>query len=90
VSLIKEHDPTYYASEYLENLKYGGLTMRSSNISRILFILVLLVLLLNTVISAANAIEDGILLRRVIPAVCWGIASIIWIASYFRKSRGEN
>jgi hypothetical protein len=68
----------------------GGLAMQNSNISRTLFVVTLLIFLLNAIISTANVIEDGALLRRVIPAVCWSIATIIWIASYLGKAKGEN
>jgi hypothetical protein len=61
--------------------------MQIINISRTLFIVILLIFLLNVIISTANVIEDGALLRRVIPAVSWSIATLIWIASYLRKNQ---
>jgi len=64
--------------------------MQKSNISRTLFIVILLILLINASLSIANLIEDGALLRRVIPAVSCGIATIHWIGYYLRKSKGEN
>ncbi|HEC88865.1 MAG TPA: hypothetical protein ENI52_06085 [Thermoplasmata archaeon] len=54
-----------------------GLTTQNSNISRTFFIEILLIFLLNAIISTANVIEDGALLRRVIPTVCWSIAIMI-------------
>lgn len=63
----------------------GRITMQDSNISSTLFIVILLVFLVNAIISTANVIEDGASLRRVIPAVWWVIATIIWIASYLSK-----
>ena len=68
----------------------GRLAMQNRDISRTLFIVILLIFLLNEIISTTNVIEDGALLRRVIPAVSWSIATIIWIASYLRKAKGEN
>jgi hypothetical protein len=50
----------------------------------------LLFFLLNAVISTANVMEDGALMRRVIPAVCWGVATILWIAAYVRKPRDRK
>jgi hypothetical protein len=61
--------------------------MQDNNISRTLFIVILLILLVNTITSAANVIENGAILRRVIPAACWGIATIIWVASYLFKNQ---
>jgi len=61
--------------------------MQNIHISRTLSIVILLILLLNAIVSTANVIEDGALLRRVIPAVCWGIATVIWIAIYLSKSK---
>jgi len=61
--------------------------MQNINISRTLSILILLIFLLNAIVSTANIIEDGALLRRVIPAACCGIATVIWIAIYFCKSK---
>jgi hypothetical protein len=61
-----------------------GLAMQNWHISRTLFIVTMLVFLLNAIISTVNVIEDGALLRRVIPAVCWNIATLIWIASYLK------
>ena len=59
-------------------------------ISRTLFIVILPIFLANALISTANVIEDGAVLQRVIPAVCWSIATIIWIVSYLRKVKGEK
>jgi fumarate reductase subunit D len=70
----------------LKNVQ-GGIAMQNSNISKTVFIVILLIFLLNAIISTANVIEDGAILRRVIPAVCWTLAAIIWIASYLRKSQ---
>jgi hypothetical protein len=64
--------------------------MQNSNISRTLFIVILLIFIINVIISTANVIEDGTLLRRVIPAVCWSIATIIWIALYLRIPKRKN
>ena len=64
--------------------------MQNNNLSRTLFFVILLIFLLNAIVSTANIIEDGALLRRVVPAVCWSIATIIWMASYLRKAKGEN
>lgn len=60
--------------------------MANNGMSKPLFIVILLVLVVNAVISTANVIEDGILLRRVIPAACWIIAAIGWIAGYARRA----
>ena len=59
-------------------------------ISRTLFFVILPIFLVNAIINTANVIEDGAVLQRVIPAVCWSIATIIWIVSYLRKVKGEN
>jgi len=64
--------------------------MQNDNISRTLFVVLLLIFLGNAIISTANVVEYGALLRRVIPAACWSIATIIWIASYLKKVKGEN
>jgi peptidoglycan/LPS O-acetylase OafA/YrhL len=64
--------------------------MQNSNVSRTRFIVILLILLLNAIISTANVIEDGALLRRVIPAICWSIAAVLWIVLYPRKAKGED
>lgn len=64
--------------------------MRDRNISRTLFIVILLILLINAISSTANLIEDGALLRRVIPAVSWSVATIIWIIFYLRKDKRED
>jgi hypothetical protein len=64
--------------------------MQNGNVSRTLFIVILLILLLNAIISTANVIEDGALLRRVIPAICWSIATVLWVALYSRKAKGED
>ncbi len=61
--------------------------MQNINISRTLFIVIFLIFFLNAIISTANVFEDGALLRRVIPAVCWGIATVIWIATYVGKRK---
>ena len=60
--------------------------MQNKKISRKLFIVILSILLINAVISTANLIEDGALLRRVIPAVSWSIATIIWIGAYLSRN----
>jgi len=75
---------TVYRNMAAKNIQ-GGLAMQNRHISRTLFIVIMLVFLLNAIISTVNVIEDGALLRRVIPAVCWSIATIIWIASYLRN-----
>lgn len=65
--------------------------MKNGNISKILYMVILLILLVNAVTSTANVIEDDAILRRVIPAVCWSIAALIWTAVYFMKGRiGET
>lgn len=61
--------------------------MQNINISRTLFIVIFLIFFLNAIISTANVFEDGALLRRIIPAVCWGIATVIWIATYVDKRK---
>jgi hypothetical protein len=58
--------------------------MKNRNIPRTLFIVILLIFLVNAISSVAKAIEDG---ASFIPAVCWSIASIIWIA---RARLGEE
>jgi hypothetical protein len=68
----------------------GGLTLKNSNISRALFIIILLILLLNAIISTANLIEDGVVLRSVIPAISWVIAATLWIVAYFRNNSRES
>ena len=52
--------------------------------------MILLIFLVNAVFSTVNEIEDGFLLRRVIPAVCWSVATIIWIASYLKGEKFEK
>ena len=61
--------------------------MQNSNVSRTLFFVVLLIFILNAIVSTANVIEDGALLRRVIPAACWGIATVTWIAMHLCKRK---
>jgi len=61
----------------------------NNNISRTLFIVILLIVLINAILSTANLIEDGVILRRVIPAVSWTIGTIIWIVAYLKKQRRE-
>ena len=68
----------------------GGLRMKNNKISGVLFAVILLILLLNAVISIANIVEDGAILRRVIPAVSWSIATIFWVVAYLRKNKREN
>jgi len=65
----------------------GRIKMQDSNISRTLFIVTLLIFLVNAITSAANVIADGAILRRIIPAACWCIATIIWVASYLFKNQ---
>lgn len=64
--------------------------MKNSHVSRILFGVILLIFLFNAIVSTANLIEDGAVLKRVVPAISWSVGTIIWIALYFRKARGEN
>jgi hypothetical protein len=66
------------------------LTVRSSNLSRTLAIVVGLVLLLNAAVSTANVIEDGALLRRVVPALCWILATVIWTAVHPGKAERKE
>jgi hypothetical protein len=61
--------------------------MKNGNISKILYMVILLILLVNAVTSTANVIEDDAILRRVIPAVCWSFAALIWTAAYFMKGQ---
>lgn len=64
--------------------------MMSSRISRTLHIVISLILLVNAIVSILNVVEDGFIIRRAIPAVCWSIATVIWISSYQRKNKGEK
>ena len=64
--------------------------MQKNNVSRILLIVILLIFLLNEIISTANLIEDGALLRSVIPAVSWSIGVIIWVVYFLRKDKEET
>ena len=61
--------------------------MNKDHISKPLFIGILLILILNAAISAGNLIQDGAILRRIIPIVSWGIATIAWIVIYIKKYR---
>ena len=63
--------------------------MQNNSINSTLFVVILLIFLLNTIISSVNVIEDGFLLRRIIPAVCWYIATIILITTFFRKTKDK-
>jgi hypothetical protein len=64
--------------------------LRNRTVSKAVFIVVLLILLINAVVSAASVIEDGVLLRRAVPAACWTIATIAWVAAGGRRaSRGD-
>ena len=61
--------------------------MNKDHISKPLFIGILLILILNAAISAGNLIQDGAILRRIIPIVSWSIATIAWIVIYIKKYR---
>ena len=63
--------------------------MRRGGVSRTLFVVVLLVLLLNAAVTTANVVEDGVLLRRVLPAACWIGATVIWVTATYRAERSE-
>jgi hypothetical protein len=62
--------------------------MHRGGVSRTLFVVVLLVLLLNAAVSTANLVQDGALPRRVIPAACWTLATVIWVTVYLRNAKG--
>jgi hypothetical protein len=64
--------------------------MKDKAISRNVANLILMIFLLNALMSIANLIQDGAILRRVIPAVGWSIASLIWIALSTGRIRREN
>jgi len=64
--------------------------MRNGQVSRTLFMVISLILLVNVIFSIANVVEGGVMIRRVIPAVCWSIATVIWIGSDIRKSKREK
>ena len=61
--------------------------MNKDHISKPLFIGILLILILNAAISAGNLIQDGAILRRIIPIISWSIATIGWIVIYIKKYR---
>ena len=63
--------------------------MLRGGVSRTLFVVVLLVLLLNATVSTANVVEDGVLLRRLLPAACWVLATVIWATAYYRAKGSE-
>ncbi len=64
--------------------------MKKRNISKTLFIVISLIFLVNAIISISNLFESNTLLLRVIPAVCWSIATIIWIIVYLKKAKSEK
>jgi len=64
--------------------------MRKRGVSRAVFIVVLLILLLNAVVSTANVIAEGVLLRRAVPAACWIIAATVWGAVGWRQASGKE
>ena len=64
--------------------------MRNGQVSRTLFMVISLILLVNVIFSIANVVEGGVMIRRVIPAVCWSIATVIWVGSDKRKNKGEE
>jgi hypothetical protein len=41
-------------------------------------------------VSTANLIEDGALLRRVVPALSWILATVIWIAVHLGRAKGKE
>lgn len=61
--------------------------MNKEYISKPLFIGILLILILNAAISTGNLIQDGAILRRLIPVTSWSIATIGWIVLYYKKYR---
>ncbi|MGD2147762.1 MAG: hypothetical protein PVH41_13785 [Anaerolineae bacterium] len=63
--------------------------MDRGGVSRNLFVVVLLVILLNATVSTAHVVEDGLLLRRALPAACWIVATVIWVTAAYRANRSE-
>ena len=63
--------------------------MRRGSVSKTLFVVILLVLLLNATVSTANVVEDGVLLRRLLPAACWIVATVIWVTAYY-SAKGSD
>jgi Flp pilus assembly protein TadG len=64
--------------------------MQNRGVSRTLFVVILLILLLNAVVSTGNAIEDGASLRSAVPAACWIIATGVWITGGRRRARARK
>jgi hypothetical protein len=48
-------------------------------------LIIALIILVNAVLSVMNLIQDGALLRRLIPAVCWSLGFVFWIIYIFQK-----
>ena len=61
--------------------------MKKFNISTTLFVLITLILLINSIFSIANLIEDGAYLNKVIPAAAWSIGTIVWVVAFLVKKR---
>ena len=64
------------------------LVMNNEPITKPLFIGILLILILNAAISTGNLIQDGAILRRIIPTASWSIAVIGWIVFYIKEKKG--
>lgn len=60
--------------------------MKKESFSKALFIGVLLILIVNTIISAGNLIEEGAVFRSVVPLVSWSIATIGWMIYYLKRN----
>jgi hypothetical protein len=52
-------------------------------------LVVLLIFLANGGLSTAKLIEDGTSTQRIIPVVCWFLASIFWTVAYLRLRTRE-
>ena len=53
----------------------------NDKISRLFFVAVLMVMLLNAVICTANLLEDGFVFSRFVPAGSWILAILIWVSA---------
>lgn len=56
----------------------------NDKVSRLFFVAVLMVMLLNVVICTANLLEDGFVFSRFVPAGSWILATLIWVSARHR------
>jgi hypothetical protein len=61
--------------------------MKKSNISTTLFVLITLILLINSIFSIVSLVEDGAFLHRAIPAAAWSIGTIVWVVAFLIRKK---